>query len=258
MSSHSANHANFFATCNTLFCVVGFEGSFRQTNAAWENLLGYSWEEVRDTPFLEFVHPEDREETARVLEQLAQDVDTLVFANRFRHHNGEYRDFIWQATASIMEFGFYAVGMDTSNYKAQVEKATSLDMQEDYSILHEKYADLELDCHERLKNIQVLGHVMANIEEGVLAQYGNGDIVALNPRAEAILGEAAAEVDFKQIWQAGQKKTDNPEPEAKFFYHKIGSGRPLLKLKRLATSLELENEPEETIKIVIFQKVKDD
>ena len=38
-------------------------GYFVELNAAWEESLGYSAEELRAAPFAELVHPDDRERT---------------------------------------------------------------------------------------------------------------------------------------------------------------------------------------------------
>src|SRR4030095_6318513 len=41
-----------------LFCVATFDGYFVRVNPAWQTVLGYSEEEMRASPFKDFVHPD--------------------------------------------------------------------------------------------------------------------------------------------------------------------------------------------------------
>ena len=54
----------FFKLSLDLFCVATFDGYLVRVNPAWQTLLGLSEEELRSTPFMEFVHPDDRGPTA--------------------------------------------------------------------------------------------------------------------------------------------------------------------------------------------------
>ncbi len=46
-----------------LLCIAGFDGYFRRLNPAWERTLGFTAEELLARPYLDFVHPDDREAT---------------------------------------------------------------------------------------------------------------------------------------------------------------------------------------------------
>ena len=47
----------------SLFCLAGFDGRFHRVNEAWSRTLGWSVEDLTSTPFMDFVHPDDRETT---------------------------------------------------------------------------------------------------------------------------------------------------------------------------------------------------
>jgi PAS domain S-box-containing protein len=46
-----------------LLCILDYNGGFNQVNPAWEQLLGYSTEELMARPFAEFSDPADRAAT---------------------------------------------------------------------------------------------------------------------------------------------------------------------------------------------------
>ncbi len=256
MSTHSAQHANFFATCNSLFCVVGLEGSFRQTNAAWESLLGYTWSEIQDKHFLDLVHEEDREATDKALKQLSEETDSLVFTNRFRHHNGKYLDFIWQATSSMMEFGFYAVGIDVSDYKAEVQKTARLQMQESNTIMSEKYADLQLFYEAQKERLNILEKLLQGLEEGVLLDHVEHGLSSLNERAEAILGIMPGEEDFEQIWHGLEKTVETGEVK-EFIYRRLGARKNLLRLLGRAYLLIRKGETRPYARMLVFRDISE-
>ena len=51
----------FFTLAVDMLAIAGFDGRFKQLNPTWEKTLGFSDEELRSRPFVEFVHPDDRE-----------------------------------------------------------------------------------------------------------------------------------------------------------------------------------------------------
>lgn len=50
----------FFALSLDLLCIAGVDGYFKRMNRAWESSLGWTQEELRVRPFLDFVRAEDR------------------------------------------------------------------------------------------------------------------------------------------------------------------------------------------------------
>ena len=58
----------FFERAPDLFCLAGFDGHLTMVNPAWERVLGVAVDELLADPFIELVHPEDRDATAAVLD----------------------------------------------------------------------------------------------------------------------------------------------------------------------------------------------
>ena len=88
----------FFSRSLDLFCIAGIDGYFERLNPAWTSCLGWSKEELQARPFLDFVHPEDREVTLAEVEKLAQGAETSLFENRYLHRDGSYRWLQWNAS----------------------------------------------------------------------------------------------------------------------------------------------------------------
>ena len=53
----------FFDLSIDLLCFLDFSGHFKRLNPAWETTLGFTRQELMSKPFIEFVHPDDRERT---------------------------------------------------------------------------------------------------------------------------------------------------------------------------------------------------
>lgn len=61
--------------------MVSVDGYFRQLNSAWEKIVGWSIDELIERPYLEFVHPEDREATAIEARRLSMGENVISIKN---------------------------------------------------------------------------------------------------------------------------------------------------------------------------------
>ncbi|MBD1940234.1 PAS domain S-box protein [Microcoleus sp. FACHB-68] len=112
----------FFTLSVDMLGVAGFDGYFKQLNPAWKETLGYPIETLKSQPYLEFVHPDDREATKAESEKLAQRSITVAFENRYRCKDGSYRWLSWNATPFVEQGLIYAVAHDITKRK-QAEAA---------------------------------------------------------------------------------------------------------------------------------------
>jgi len=111
----------FFRLSLDLFCVASFEGYFVRVNPAWQTVLGLSEDELRSTPFADFVHPEDRAPTLAAMSTLSTGEHIVDFENRYRAKDGSYRWIQWFAAPFLKQGIVYAVGRDITDRKVSEE-----------------------------------------------------------------------------------------------------------------------------------------
>jgi PAS domain S-box-containing protein len=120
----SAASDRFWQLSTDLLCTAGFDGYVKRVNPAWERMLGWSEEELRSRPFIEFVHDDDVARTRAESKRLKSDeYRTLVFENRYRCKGGGYRTLLWSARSVVeQERLIYASGRDITESKAAQEE----------------------------------------------------------------------------------------------------------------------------------------
>jgi PAS domain S-box-containing protein len=104
-----------------ILVTAGFDGYIKHANPAFERTLGWTAEDLRKRPYLELVHPDDRERTAAEATALAAgSYETRDFELRFAHRDGGWRWILFSAQAGLEEQLLYAVGKNITE-RRQVE-----------------------------------------------------------------------------------------------------------------------------------------
>jgi PAS domain S-box-containing protein len=109
--------AVFFAQSLDLLCIVGFDGYLKRVNPVWTSCLGWTLEELKARPSLDFVHPDDRDATLAEVGRLSEGAETILFENRYRHRNGSYRWLRWNARSEAGRRRIYATARDVTDQK---------------------------------------------------------------------------------------------------------------------------------------------
>jgi PAS domain S-box-containing protein len=105
----------FFDLSLDLFCIASADGYFLRVNKNFPTVLGYSVEELTSRPFVEFVHPDDRERTNAECARIASGSPCVRFLNRYRHAEGHYLVFEWNAQSIPEERAIYAVARNLTD-----------------------------------------------------------------------------------------------------------------------------------------------
>jgi two-component system, sensor histidine kinase and response regulator len=116
-TAHDAEVTDLLDLALDLICVAGVDGYFTRVNKAWTDVLGYTKEELLTLPWINLVHPDDREATTAEAAKVFQGYKTMHFGNRCLSKNGSFRWILWTAAATKDGQFFYATGRDVTEAK---------------------------------------------------------------------------------------------------------------------------------------------
>jgi len=106
-----------------MLCLLGFDGYFRRLNPAWEQTLGFTREELMSRPFIEFVHPDDRDRTLSQNAEVRRGGKARSFENRYLCKDGSYKWLRWNAASQPETQGIYSLARDiTASKKAEEDR----------------------------------------------------------------------------------------------------------------------------------------
>lgn len=90
-------HERFFAVSRDLFCIMTPSGQFVQLNPEWKRVFGYPIKELEGKQLLDYLHPDDVENSKAVLAALEKKIPLTNFINRFRSRDSSYRSIEWRS-----------------------------------------------------------------------------------------------------------------------------------------------------------------
>ena len=133
---------NTFNISPGLICAADANtGYFTECNPAVTRILGFSVEEFTSTPFMELIHPDDRQRTADQIAKQLRGSPVVNLRNRYRCKDGSYKWLAWQATAAEKSGKVHAVATDiTDLIQAEEELRKQRDLLEE--LVAERTAEL--------------------------------------------------------------------------------------------------------------------
>lgn len=114
---------NLFNLSLDMLCVANLDGYFKIVNSAFETTLGHSMQMLLETPFIEFVHPDDIASTLQAVAQLSTGEPIAYFENRYRCKDGSYKCLAWTSVPVTHKGFLYAVARDITEKKRAEEEA---------------------------------------------------------------------------------------------------------------------------------------
>jgi PAS domain S-box-containing protein len=109
-----------------MLCVAGLDGTFKRINPAFEQTLGYTAREVLSRPFLDLVHPEDRDATRDAIRGLRGGASLGHFVNRVMRSDGVIRWLQWSARALPERGLIYAAAHDVTDNRMLTNEQAAL------------------------------------------------------------------------------------------------------------------------------------
>ncbi len=126
MGEQREQEDRFFEVSIDMLCILGFDGHFARLNPSWERTLGFTRDELMSRPFIEFVHPDDRERTLDQNRRVRRGEQALSFENRYLCRDGSFRWFLWNATPVSGERLIYSMARDVTDRKQAEEERERL------------------------------------------------------------------------------------------------------------------------------------
>jgi len=168
------NFEKLFLLSSDLICIAGTDGYFKKVNPAFENLLGWSGEEMLKKNLFELVHPADQIVTGQEMEKLRKGTAVANFEHRLLTITGTYKIFQWVVTPEKHTDNLFAVGRDVTLIKENEEK------------LAEKEANLRA--------------VFENSQGFITTHDLEGKFLTINPAGAAILGYSIREIEQMSLF----------------------------------------------------------
>jgi PAS domain S-box-containing protein len=113
---------SFFELTADLVVIADIEGYFRMINPAWPKTLGYTKEELLGKPFMDFVHPDDKQKTIQVIAEKLKRGDTILsFENRYVRKDGGIVWLEWTSQPQAETRYIFAIARDITDRKKAEE-----------------------------------------------------------------------------------------------------------------------------------------
>ncbi|MBN1941785.1 MAG: response regulator [Phycisphaerae bacterium] len=106
-----------FNLSQDMLCIAGFDGYYKQLNPAWEEILGWSMEELLSRPIREWIHPDEVEAAHENLLQLMEGRIISNATHRLKCKDGSYRWISLNAFPLMEEQQIYAVARDVTEQR---------------------------------------------------------------------------------------------------------------------------------------------
>lgn len=121
---HLIEYKHLFNENFDFACIANANGFFEVVNKSFENILGYTEQELLSTSFLEFIHPDDLTSTSDELKDLSTGKRTINFINRFKKKNGDYVILDWKSNFNQDTNKIYAIARDITSQKILEKELT--------------------------------------------------------------------------------------------------------------------------------------
>lgn len=157
-------YLKFFMLSADPMCIADPFGCFRHVNHAFEQLTGYSEDELIAKPFLDFVVPEDRQRTADEMKLQVSTRPSLHFENRYRCKDGNVVLLSWTAFFDGSDAVTYATARDITEMRKLEDHARQLSdillcvrrINEHLLVAKDETALYQFVCNELIR----VGHVV--------------------------------------------------------------------------------------------------
>ncbi|TAH00858.1 MAG: PAS domain S-box protein [Sphingobacteriales bacterium] len=115
-------YEHLFNISNDMVCIAGIDGYFKKINLAFTAILGWDEATLLNTPFFDFIHPSDIENSKEQLLKLSNGEKITSFLLKFRTKENDYKYLEWACTPEIITGNIFAIARDITDEKLKEEK----------------------------------------------------------------------------------------------------------------------------------------
>jgi len=226
--------ATFFEASRDMLAIAGSQGYLLRVNPAWEKVLGFTPQEMTTRPFLDFVHPDDREKTIAEAKSVYAGSGSVTFENRYLCKDGSYRWLSWNTTPLQEEGLIHCSVRDVTDQKrigGELEKARAVAE----SANRAKSDFLANVSHEIRTPMNAVIGMAELLLDTALSPDQRDYLLALSDAAESLLGLINDVLDFSKI-EAGMLELSPTEFELR---ETLGNTLRTLGLRAHQKGLEL-------------------
>jgi len=207
----------FFSLSVDFLAIAGADGYFKRVSAAVEHTLGWTAEEFRARPFLDFVHPDDHAATRRDIERQVTAGEKVHFENRYRHKDGSWRVLSWRSVP--YQDLMYATARDVTQDKRHDEQIQQLnaDLQRHAVKLEAANKELESfsysvahDLLAPLRHVQGFVEMLTDEVKGRLSENAQHYLTVIT-QASVEMGQLIEDLlTFPRMGRADLRETQVP------------------------------------------------
>ena len=182
-SSEDLDH--FFSLSSDFLAIAGEDGFFKRINPTFEQVLGWSTEQLLAQPFFDLIHPDDQAASQAEVARLLRGERTVEFINRFRCVDGRWRWLEWNVSsahnATAEQVQFYCVARDVTRRQQAEAETQALTVR------------LEAKVNQRTAQIRRYAEAIESMQDGFylwqledLSNAKSFRLLVANPAAEQL------------------------------------------------------------------------
>jgi PAS domain S-box-containing protein len=235
----------FFNLSLDLLAIGNFEGYFTRINPAWEQTLGYTTAELLARPFVELIHPEDREITEVAIRRgLNEHWAGTDFENRYRCKDGSYRWLSWSTTPYPEQNLMYGIARDVTERKQMEMERIAAEQERDrfFNLSLDLLATIDFDGYFTRLNPaweKTLGFTNADLMARPFIEFVHPDdrVASLAAAQNVSAGEVVVSFENRYLCQDGSYRwllwSAIPYPEQNVMY---GIAHDITERKQMETA----------------------
>ncbi|MEG5035990.1 ATP-binding protein [Microcoleus sp. AT3-D2] len=137
----------FLAVGSDLQVITGINGYFHWVSPTFERTLGWTPDEMTSRPWTEFVHPDYLRASIAEADSLFAGNETFSFENRYRHKDGSYSWFLWNAQPYPEEQVIYGAAVDiTDRVRVENDRKQTEEALRESEELKQRILESSKDC----------------------------------------------------------------------------------------------------------------